>query len=87
MVVADQINQLAGDSKNTANRSNESQGKIVEFITKILRDTHQLNDIIREVNVKTQNLAASSEEMTAAVENILDSSAQVKEQLLQLEEL
>ncbi|MGN0154805.1 MAG: [Fe-Fe] hydrogenase large subunit C-terminal domain-containing protein [Lachnospiraceae bacterium] len=86
-VVAEQINQLAGDSKNTANRSNESQVKIVESITRILEDTHRLNTVICDVNQKTQNLASSSEEMTAAVNNILDSSRQVKEQLMQLEEV
>ena len=86
-VVAQQINQLAGDSRSTANRSNDTQGKIVESITGILADTRRLNDVISSVNQKTQNLAASSEEMTAAVAGILDSGRQVKEQLSHLEEL
>ncbi|MGN0438035.1 MAG: [Fe-Fe] hydrogenase large subunit C-terminal domain-containing protein [Lachnospiraceae bacterium] len=86
-VVADQINTLAGNSKNTANKSNESQGRIIESITKILEDTRQLNAIINDVNQKTQNLAASSEEMTVAVSDILDSGRQVKEQLMRLEEM
>lgn len=86
-VVAEQINHLAGNSKNTANRSNESQGRIVESVSKILEDTRRLSEVINDVNQKTQNLAASSEEMTVAVSDILNSGRQVKERLAQLEEM
>jgi methyl-accepting chemotaxis protein len=85
-VVAEQINQLAQDSKNTAGRSNESQERILSSITKILEDTHHLLEIVDLVNDRTRNLAASTEEISASVAGVLDTSKEVKDQLQVLAE-
>ena len=65
-VVANEINQLAESSKNTASKSSEGQQRAVESIEKIREDTKELLRVIGEVNLRTQNLAASAEEITAA---------------------
>ena len=65
-VVANEINQLAESSKNTASKSSEGQQRAVESIEKIREDTKELLRVIGEVNHRTQNLAASVEEIAAA---------------------
>ncbi|MCH5267675.1 MAG: transcriptional regulator [Lachnospiraceae bacterium] len=80
-VVADEINSLAGESRQTASRSNDSQDKIMASVDVILEDTHKLREIMDGVNVKTQSLAASTEEIAASVSMVLDSSNQIKEKL------
>ena len=65
-VVADEINQLAENSKNTANKSSEGQKKAVESIEKIRKDTKKLLQVVGEVNIRTQNLAAAAEEISAS---------------------
>jgi methyl-accepting chemotaxis protein len=77
-VVADEINKLAADSRNTANRSNASQTNIIDSITEILKSAHQLQKVVGEVNGRTQNLAAATEQISASVVSILDSTKEVK---------
>lgn len=84
-VVATEINSLAGESSATARRSNESQDKILASVRGIIEATHKLKDIITTVNERTQNLAASSEEIAASVTTILDSSNEIKKKLETLE--
>ena len=86
-VVADEINSLAGESRQTASRSNDSQDKIMASIDVILEDTHKLREIMDGVNLKTQSLAASTEEIAASVSMVLDSSNQIKEKLKTLTSL
>jgi iron only hydrogenase large subunit-like protein len=85
-VVASEINNLAKESSDTATRSNESQNKIMKSVTGIIEDTHQLHDTIDSVNIKTQNLAAATQEIAASVTTVLDAASQVKEKLKVLEE-
>ena len=80
-VVAGEINSLAQDSKETANRSNESQTDISNAISTILNEAQNLSSIVSMVNERTQNLAASSEEIAATVELIKRSSALIKEKM------
>jgi iron only hydrogenase large subunit-like protein len=84
-VVAGEINKLAADSKDTANRSNQSQTHIIESITGILEEAHHLQDVVREVNGRTQNLAAATEQISASVVSVLDSASEVKGMLDVLE--
>jgi methyl-accepting chemotaxis protein len=77
-VVADEINKLAADSRDTANRSNASQTNIIDSITEILKGAHQLQEVVGEVNGRTQNLAAATEQISASVVAILDSTKEVK---------
>ncbi len=85
-VVADEINQLASNSKDTAGRSNENQEKMLKSIQEILRDTHELMEVIEGVNTRTQNLAASSEEIAASSDIILQTANRVKDELDKLVE-
>ena len=86
-VVAEEINGLAANSRETANRSNESQGRIMEAITKIISDTNTLRDTVSAVNGRAQNLAASSEEIAASVEMVLQVADSIKDKLKILETL
>ena len=80
-VVATEINNLAGESRETANRSNSSQEKIMHSVSAILENTNKLNSVIDSVNKRTQNLALSTEEIAASVSSILDASNEIKEKL------
>lgn len=85
-VVADEINNLAGESRETATRSNLSQEKIMTSVSTIIEDTHKLRDIVDAVNGRTQNLAASSEEISASVTTVLQVADEIREKLHTLEE-
>ena len=83
-VVADEINQLASSSHDTAKKSNESQEKILQAITMIQKDAKKLASIIKEINEETANLAATSEEIAASNDMILEATGNVKESLEKL---
>ncbi len=84
-VVAGEINQLASNSSETANRSNASQSKVMSSITEIIADTTKLRNTIEAVNDRTQSLAASSEEIAASVTVVLHAVDKVREMLNLLE--
>ncbi len=86
-VVAGEINHLATSSSETANRSNSSQSRVMASINSIIADTTKLRDTIDAVNDRTQNLAASSEEIAASVSVVRNAANQMKEKLKILEEL
>lgn len=86
-VVASEINHLASNSSNTASKSNASQSKIMKSIAGIIEDTGKLRQIIEGVNGRTQNLAASTEEIAASVEMVLNSANEVKQRLKVLEDM
>ncbi len=85
-VVAGEINHLAANSRETATRSNQSQEKIMSFLTQVISDTDRLHEVVKEVNLKTQTLAASAEEIAASTQVVLGTSNTVKEKLKVLEE-
>ena len=80
-VVAGEINNLASESRETANRSNQSQEKIMGSVGIILEDTKKLHEIIDAVKGRTVNLATSSEEIAASVTSILQTANEIKEKL------
>lgn len=80
-VVASEINELAVSSKETANSSNEGQKKIEYAINDILKDAQNLLNVVDTVCNRTQNLAASTEEMAASSANITEISNVIKEKL------
>ena len=86
-VVASEINSLAANSSETANRSNESQSRIMDAITRIISDTNTLRETIAAVNGRTQNLAASTEEIAASVALVLQTANSIKEKLHVLENI
>lgn len=85
-VVADEINNLASDSKFTATKSNESQGKVLMSVQRILNETKELMNVIAGINDRTQNLAAATEEIAAASNVILTTADEVKATLATLVE-
>lgn len=85
-VVADEINHLAADSRETATKSGVSQEKILQTISAVLEDSRKLTETIADINSRTQNLAAVTEEISAAADVILDSSKQVRKDLKSLAE-
>ena len=86
-VVADEINQLAASSKETANKSSESQERVIKSVHKILTETQNLMQIVAGVNDRTQNLVASTEEISASSETIRTIADQVKEELQRLSDM
>ncbi len=83
-VVAGEINKLASDSKETAASSSETQGKILEAVSQIRGQARNLSEVITQINEKTDELAAISEQITSSNDRILQSSAEVKQQLEEL---
>ena len=83
-VVADEINNLATNSRETANKSNESEKVILQSVASIADDTQKLMEIVHAVNDRSQNLAASTEEIAASTQVILDTANHVKESLKSL---
>ena len=76
-IVADQINVLATDSRNTAAQSSDSQSKISNSVSSIIEDTHTLLNTISDINERiegfatvTEKIAASTEQISASVENM-----------------
>ncbi len=80
-VVADEINKLASQSRDTANRSNEGQDKIMTSVGTIMEDTQRLNDVVQGVDLRTQTLATATQEITASVSMVLDTVNNIKNKL------
>ncbi len=80
-VVADEINSLASDSRETAEGTAVNNNAIKIAIDKMVEDTKKLLEIVNSVNSRTQNLAASTEEISASASLILDTVNTVGEQL------
>lgn len=83
-VVAEEINQLAKNSKETANHSSANQKSITDSVMGILSDAQKLINIIRTVDGRTQNLAATTEEVAASAENLTQASNNIKTSLYNL---
>jgi methyl-accepting chemotaxis protein len=56
-------------------------------IAEIIEDTEKLRKTIDGVNGRTQNLAASTEEIAASVEMVLNTAHEVKSRLKELENM
>ena len=85
-VVAGQINTLAADSKETAESSGEANRSIENAIKTIVTETEQLLEIVNSVNERVQNLAASTEEMSASAGIVSAGMEEVREKLAALVE-
>ena len=83
-VVAGEINSLAADSKGTAESSGIANKNIQDAVTAIANETSQLLEIVENVNERIQNLAASSEEISASTTIVSDTMEQVRNELQQL---
>ena len=83
-VVASQINELAASSRETAEGSSENNKQIKSAIDAIVEETKDLLKIVAGVNTRTQNLAASSQQISASTSLILDTVEQVSTELNEL---
>lgn len=80
-VVAGEINNLAADSKDTAEHSGEANRSINDAVTGIARETSDLLKIVEDVNVRIQNLAASTQQIAASTDIVSDTMNQVRDEL------
>ncbi len=83
-VVAEQIKVLAESAKSTANDSNTNNEDIASSISALADHTNKVLDIVGDVNGRTQNLAASSEEITASIHTVFEVTVDIKKRLERL---
>ncbi len=83
-VVAEQIKVLAESSKETVTESSQTKSDIENNVNTILQEADQLLEILHTVDDKTQNLAASSEEIASSIQLISDITSDVTEKLEQI---
>lgn len=80
-VVASEINNLAGNSKRTAEDSNSGQKKIEKAIADIMAEAKTLLAVVQNVCERTENLASTTEEIAASSANISHISNMIKEKM------
>ncbi len=80
-VVAEEIKKLAENSRKTANDSNASNTEIHDLVYSLFGEVEELTKTISEVNNKTQNLAASSEESATAINIVAGTIEEVRDKL------
>lgn len=85
-VVAESIKRLADESKQTVQNSSEGQGRIEQAVSIIKNDAVTLADTVRRVNDRTQSLVASTEQIAASANSIIQVSDFIKEKLNALTE-
>lgn len=86
-IVADQINVLATDSRNTAAQSSENQSKISGSVSTIIEDTMMLLNTISDINERIEGFAAVTEEIAASTEQISSSTENMRHELAELASL
>jgi len=77
-VVASEISSLATNSRETANNSTSNQANIDKAVVEIMSESEKLATEIDEINKMTQNLAASTEEMSTSTVHIQETIVRVK---------
>ena len=86
-VVADEINQLAANSRETASKSDVTQSSILSHIEKLMADSTTLISVVSEVNDKTGKLACVAQEIAGSTDMIHSSTEKIKESLITLTNL
>lgn len=80
-VVAGEINSLATDSRETVEGTARNNEAIRKAILRIVQESKDLLNNINTVNERTQNLAASTQEIAASASVIMNTVDQVKQEL------
>lgn len=80
-VVAGEIKVLADNSRVAADDSNTNNQEIQALVAELLQEVERLSGIVGDVNGKTQNLAASSEETTASIDMVASTIVEVQTKL------
>ncbi len=83
-VVASEIKNLAANSENTANSSNENQLRIDESALNIIKGAEQLSTEVAAVSELTNSLADATNKMSMSTEEIRRSIGNVKNELANL---
>lgn len=83
-VVAEQINVLAKNSKDTVSKSDQTKTDIGIAIDKLHKSTEELFQIVENVDDRIQNLAASTQEIASATEDVKKVTNSVREKLNEL---
>ena len=83
-VVAEEIKNLSENSRATANDSNDNKNEISQAIGKLLEEADHLTEIIREVDERMTNLAASTEEIAASTDSVKEISSDLKDKAAEL---
>lgn len=83
-VVAEQINVLAKDSKDTVSKSDQTKTDIGISIDTLHKNTDELLQIVEEVDGRIQNLVASTHEIASASEDVKVVTKNVREKLYEL---
>lgn len=84
-VVAGEINNLAANSRETAEKSSLNYERIDKSVLKILNDAKYLASVVNGINGRTQNLATAAQEITSAAMDIRTVAEEVKDDLSTLE--
>lgn len=83
-VVAEQINVLAKDSKDTVSKSDQTKVDIGVSIDTLHKNTDELLQIVEEVDTRIQKLVASTQEIASASEDVKKVTKNVREKLYEL---
>lgn len=83
-VVADEVKALAQASANISNQSDGNRMEIVSAIKELMEETKELTGSINDINERLTNLAASTEEILAETDVVMDISGNVKAKLDEL---
>ena len=83
-VVAEQINVLAKNSKDTVSKSDQTKTDIGISIDTLHKNTDELLQIVEEVDGRIQNLVASTYEIALSSENVKKVTKIVREKLYEL---
>jgi iron only hydrogenase large subunit-like protein len=77
-VVATEINDLAADSKTTAQNSGAANDNIKNALEGITVETSDLLDIVTQVNDKIRNLATSAKDISGSTQTLAETMEKVK---------
>jgi iron only hydrogenase large subunit-like protein len=77
-VVATEINDLAADSKTTAQNSGAANDNIKNALEGITVETSDLLDIVTQVNEKIRNLATSAQDISGSTQTLAETMEKVK---------
>lgn len=80
-VVAGEVSDLAARSSDMSHNSTKSQEEINDFICKINKEIHQLQNNIDHTNAKIQSLASTSEEIASSAAYVMHSAETIKQRL------
>ena len=83
-VVAGEINELASDSKETAQNSGNANSNIKDAVNVIVNETTELLKVVEGVNTRVQNLAASTQEIAASTDVVSSTMEKVRSELQNL---